>query len=254
MIRNFAALIFLAALALTGAHSGNAQTVAEQYLVQLTNQHRAEHGLAPLTWDAALATAARTHAMRVMREPSVEHQYAGEPDLTARASQAGAHFSTVAENLAGGNGTLASIDRAWMESPTHRANILDPHLTTIGIAVVPSGGTFYAVEDFARQTPTLRPSDIEKRVNELLRANGIHPNTDRAALADARTNCALPNEITGHPRLVMQWDGADLNQLPTAVLQQMPTARSGTVAIGACPGQNPANDGFTTYHVAVLLY
>ena len=95
------------------------------------------------------------------------------------------------------------------------------------------------MEDFARQIPALRPGDIEKQVNELLRANGIRPNTDRAALADARSNCALPNEITGHPKLVMQWDGADLNQLPAAVLQQMPTARSGTVAIGACPGSGP---------------
>jgi Cysteine-rich secretory protein family len=254
MIRNFVTLIFLAAIALTGALPGNAQTVAEQYLVQLANQHRAEHGLAPLVWDSALASAARTHALRVMRETSVEHQYAGEPDLTARASRAGAHFSTVAENLAGTASDIVTIDRSWMASPTHRANILDPQLTSIGIAVLTNRNGFYAVQDFARQTPSLRPGDIEQQVSELLRASGIRPNTDRAAMADARTNCALPTEITGHPKLVVQWDGADLNQLPTAVLQQMPSARSHTAAIGACPGQNPSNDGFTTYHVAVLLY
>jgi len=75
----------------------------------------------------------------------------------------------------------------------------------------------------------------------------------RAARENARRTCRDPNGTTGYPVLVMQWDGADLNQLPATLLQQMPTARQHTAAVGACPSTHQ-QEGFTTYHVAVLMY
>src|SRR5271154_1229281 len=81
MHRTLTILLCLATL-LPAAPAQQGATVAEQYLLQLTNQHRAEQGLAPLTWDPALARAARAHAQRISREPGpAEHQYSGEPDL-----------------------------------------------------------------------------------------------------------------------------------------------------------------------------
>ena len=251
MNRTIATLLLLAASALP-AH---AQTVAEQYLVQLANQHRAERGLAPLVWDAALASAAHTHALRVLRDPAaIEHQYPGEPDLTTRASQAGAHFSTVAENLAGSASNVVEIDRSWMASPTHRANILNPSLTSIGIAILPSHGAFYAVEDFSRATPTLGRDDIEQRVLELLRTNGVHTDPNTADHTDARATCVRQSEAVGHPRLVIQWDGPDLENIPATVFQQVPNAAHLTAAVGACPSPRHTSEGFSTYRVAILLY
>src|SRR5882757_5005783 len=78
------------------------QSATEQALVDLANKSRAEHSLKPLSWDPALAKAARAHLVLVVQHPGIpEHQYPGEPDLIARAGNAGAHFSTVAENIAG---------------------------------------------------------------------------------------------------------------------------------------------------------
>ncbi len=57
----------------------------------------------------------------------------------------------------------------------------------------------------------------------------------------------------GTPKLVIQWDGADISHLPDAVLQQLDKTQYKSAAVGACPGRQP-NQQFTTYHIAVLLY
>jgi hypothetical protein len=245
-----AALPILLILALLApiAHS---QTPPEQTLLDLTNQSRAEHHLPPLAWDPVLARAALLHAQRVAIESgSVEHQYPSEPDLLTRAVQAGSHFSTVSENVAGRATTPADIFHAWMNSPTHRANILDPHLNVAGIAVVQNHGLLYAVEDFARITPTLAPSEIERRVTQLLRDHGLAPAPSNA---DARATCPMPTGNAGHPTLVIQWDGSNLADIPATVLHQLPNPTTHTAAVASCPSQRH-DQPFTTYRVVILIY
>src|ERR1035437_6481251 len=69
-------------------------------IVLLANQARAQAGARPLKWDAALAAAARQHCLLMAANRSISHQYAGEPDVSARAKQSGAHFSLIEENVA----------------------------------------------------------------------------------------------------------------------------------------------------------
>jgi Cysteine-rich secretory protein family len=245
-------LLFLAA-------SANAQNVAEQYLLRQTNQHRAEHHLAPLAWDPALARAARAHALRIVQEVNrrpgpAEHQYPGEPALLARASEAGAHFSTISENVAGNGQSAAEFDVAWMNSPAHRGNILDPRLTAIGIAVVQSRGLLYAVQDFARNVPDLTPGNAQALAEQALLSHGIRLEPSAQARQDARHACTSQSAIApSEPALLMQWEGPDLNQLPATILPQLHAGRSRTVAIAACPSTRPSQ-GFTTYHIAILIY
>jgi uncharacterized protein YkwD len=244
---------------LTASANAKAQNVAEQYLLQQTNQHRAEHRLAPLAWDPALARAAHTHALRIVQEVSrrpgpAEHQYPGEPPLLTRASQAGAHFSTISENVAGHGQTAADFDVAWMNSPVHRANILDPHLTAIGIAVLQSGGLLYAVQDFARNVPDLTSSNAQARAEQALLSHGIHLEPGRQAREDARHACNSQSAVApSEPALLMQWEGSDLNELPATVLPQLHAGRTRTVAIASC-SPTRASQGFTTYRIAILIY
>jgi hypothetical protein len=227
---------------------------AEQTFLQLANQRRAEQGLAPLAWDAALARAARAHALRMAREPGeTQHQYPGEPDVITRASQAGAHFSTVSENIAAARASVETIERAWMNSPVHRANILDQRVNVAGIAVIENRGTLYAVEDFARSVPVLGRNEVESRVQELLRNQGIRSAESNESKADARRSCETQSSAAPNSILIMQWDGPDLTQLPGTLLQQMPQARNHTAAVGACPSKR-TGEGFTTYRIAVLMY
>jgi hypothetical protein len=244
---------FICGAAQTFAQQG--ATAAEQSLLRWTNQHRAEHSLPPLAWDAALARAAHAHALVIAENPGpAEHQYPGEPDLKTRTSSAGAHFSAVSENVAGHATAPIEFDHAWMNSPVHRANILDPNLTAVGIAVVQGNGLLYAVEDFSHTVRTASgSSQAEQQAEQALRQHGLRIATSPDSRTDAREICVNPSSTAGHPLLIMQWDGADLTQLPAQVLQAMPSVREHTVAVGACPSTHP-QPGFTTFHVAVLMF
>src|ERR1700678_1314740 len=146
---------------------------AEQSLFQLANQARAAHNLPPLHWDNALAQAAQAHLQRVVHEQGEYlHQYPGEPDLMTRGASAGAHFATIAENIGGRGESPADLQKIWMTTPTHRANLLDPNLNVVGIATIEQGGLLYAVEDFARNVPVPQGDEIEKRVAQLLQEHG----------------------------------------------------------------------------------
>jgi len=222
----------------------------EQALLQLANQTRAEHHLPPLRWDSALAIAARNHLRWVIRNPELLHQYPGEPDLATRGANAGARFSTISENIAGHGQTPAALHQIWMTTPTHRANLLDPNLNAIGIAVVENQGLLFAVQDFGRTVPALTPESVEHQIQKLLQAQGFPPAPSNE---DARKTCTMSQGQAGTPKLVIQWDGSDIAHLPDAVLQNLDKTKYTSAAVGACPGRQP-NPQFTSYHIAVLLY
>jgi uncharacterized protein YkwD len=191
------------ALLLAVAHPTFAQSNAERILFQMTNQARAQHNLPSLHWDPTLAQAALAHAQWVIHEPNdLKHQYPGEPDLPSRAAQAHAHFTSVSENLARGNVSPAELHRVWMTSPTHRANILDPNLNSVGIALLEYRGFLYAVEDFSRTASPLQRSTIEARLTQLLQSHGIAPASSNED-EDARKTCEQPSASYGSPRLVI---------------------------------------------------
>src|SRR6202451_3588824 len=100
------------------------QQPAEQQVMDLANQDRAQQGLPPLKWDPALAHAAAAHAQMMAGQSELSHQYPGEPDLAARCGAAGAHFRTIEENVALAP-TPQALEQEWMHSPPHRANILN---------------------------------------------------------------------------------------------------------------------------------
>ena len=62
----------------------------------------------------------------------------------------GCHATEVAENLAAGNFSASGMVAAWMNSPGHRANILDSRLNRIGVAAVYARGRWNVVADFTR--------------------------------------------------------------------------------------------------------
>ncbi len=230
-------------------------TVAEQYLLQMANRHRAELHLPPLVWDAALARAAQDHATLIAQSPGPAlHRYPGEPDTLTRAANAGAHFSTIAENVAGNGNTTVEIESAWMHSPVHRANILDPNLNAVGISVVQSRGLLFAVEDFSRSVQPLASSQVEQQALALFRAHGLQPNPDRAAQQDARRSCLNESAtLPSAPSLILHWEGPDLTQLADTIREQLPQPHDHSVAVGSCPATK-TTPGFTTFHLAVLIY
>jgi hypothetical protein len=228
-----------------------AQQPAEQQIMDLANADRAQQGLAPLKWDPALAQAASEHAQLMAQQPELSHQYPGEQDLAARCGVAGAHFRSIAENIALASSPEA-VEKEWMNSAPHRANILNPAMNTIGVGLVKRGGNYYAVVDFADGVAQLGPEQIEQKIGALLQQRGLQP----AGMAqDARQTCEMEHGSAGGsaPRFVMRWEGTDLSRLPEVLEQKIATHQYRKAAVGACDSGNPSQ-GFTTYKLAVMLY
>jgi hypothetical protein len=236
-----------------------AQESAEQQVLELANADRAQQGIPPLKWDPALAQAASDHAELMAQQAALSHQYPGEADLVARAGAAGAHFRSIAENVALAPSPQA-LEKEWMNSAPHRANLLNPAMNVIGVGLVKKGGNYYAVEDFADGVAQLGSEQIEQKVGALLQQRGLQVDgqTDGKAAGqtqDARQTCEMDHGTAGGsaPRFVMRWEGSDLSRLPDVLEQKIASKQYHRAAVGACDSGNPSQ-GFTTYKVAVLLY
>jgi uncharacterized protein YkwD len=121
----------------------------EAVLLRAVNRERQSMGLSALRWDEALATAAQQHANSMAKQGAVSHMLPGEPSLPGRATRAGAHFTSLSENVVEADDVQAA-HTAFMHSPSHRANILDDEMNSVGIGVAERGGQVYVVEDFSK--------------------------------------------------------------------------------------------------------
>jgi len=233
---------------------GAADTHAQAaQIFALANQARAQAGVPPLQWDAALAAAALAHCRRMAAEGPIAHRYGGEPDVSGRAAQAGAHFSVIEENVAIGPSAQA-IHQEWMQSPGHRENLLSPDVDHAGVGVVFARGLFYAVADYSRAVQPLSAAQVEERVAALMRPSGVTILADHAA---ARMACATdegwPRNAGPVPGFIMRWQDADLSRLPQALVDKLASGRYVQAAVGSCPAQ-VTEGSFSAYRVAVLLY
>ncbi|MDE1162112.1 MAG: CAP domain-containing protein [Acidobacteriaceae bacterium] len=248
-IRALIGVVLLAGLAL----SAEAQrTVSERYLFQAVNAERTQVGLQPLRWDDTLYRAAENHAREMAERRSISHQYAGEPDLSARGRLVGAHFSTIAENVAMAP-TAVRIHEAWMNSPHHRENILDSRVDAVAIRVLERDGELYAVEDFERTVKNLSLEEQEQQVAALV----SQANQDVLLLpdaADARATCAMQSGYSGsrEPWFVMRFTAGDLTRLPDQLKAKLASGQFRQAEVGACPAHGAGE--FTAFQIAVLLY
>lgn len=111
----------------------------EQEVIRLVNEERAKAGLKALTEDWELSRVARyksqdMHDLRYFSHTSPTY---GSPFDMMKAF--GIRYRTAGENIAMGYRTPAAVVQGWMNSPGHRANILNASYTKIGVGYVASG-------------------------------------------------------------------------------------------------------------------
>jgi len=108
----------------------------------LVNETRANEGVDPLTWDQGLESTSSVRAEEC--SSSFSHTRPnGSPWYTVDSQIMGG------ENLAFGFNDAGSAVDAWMDSPTHRDNVLYPDFTKIAISVyVSDDGTYYWAQEF----------------------------------------------------------------------------------------------------------
>jgi uncharacterized YkwD family protein len=110
----------------------------EQHILNAVNAERAKAGLGPLRIDMRLVATARQKSQDMITNRYFAHQspVLGSPFDQMR--RAGITYRIAGENIAG-NSSAAGAMQAWMQSPGHRANILNPNFTHIGIGTVAGG-------------------------------------------------------------------------------------------------------------------
>ncbi|WP_439817928.1 CAP domain-containing protein [Zavarzinia sp. CC-PAN008] len=125
--------------------------------IELANRDRAANGLTPLRPDPVLNRAAQAHAEDMLARGYFAHRAPDGGTLRDRfAAAGGTTWSRLAENIATCDGCpdplgarrLAQVQDGWMNSPGHRANILNPQLDLIGYGLAVAGRRSYAVQVF----------------------------------------------------------------------------------------------------------
>ena len=140
------------ALALAATAGAAVRTSSTTGLLQAVNRARVTYGLKPLRIDSTLVRAARSHSLSMLRG-----NYFAHGAFHNRMVAFHVVGPTAGENLAWGNGVYAQpaeIVQEWLASPEHRANLLRPGFTRIGIGIVSgtflgNGGAAVVTADFA---------------------------------------------------------------------------------------------------------
>lgn len=135
-----AALAVVAPAAPASAHVGTDARLTEFLMAVSINGARAEHGLPPLQFDAAMSDSARTWSAEMASTRTLSH-------TRTLASTVSGTWTAIGENV--GDGVHPpTIQDAFMASPTHRANILG-HYSRMGIGVVVDGaGVVWVTQRF----------------------------------------------------------------------------------------------------------
>jgi uncharacterized protein YkwD len=102
----------------------------ERLVIELTNNERIKRGLRPLTVSTNLQNLSRLKAQNMARSRNLSHGISPLPPG--------------GENIAWNQATAQEVVRSWMNSSGHRANILSPQYSVIGVGVANGNGPYWA--------------------------------------------------------------------------------------------------------------
>jgi uncharacterized protein YkwD len=145
------AAVFGSALAIAAPASAATSTDAsyEAKVVSLTNDARVKNGCAALRTDGKLTAAARAHSADMVQKNTFSHTGSDGSTFIVRIQRAGYAANATGENIAWGYRTPADVVNGWLNSPTHRANILNCASKAVGVGLArKSDGTPYWTQDF----------------------------------------------------------------------------------------------------------
>ncbi|CAM5221248.1 putative YkwD family protein OS=Ureibacillus acetophenoni OX=614649 GN=SAMN05877842_11787 PE=4 SV=1 [Ureibacillus acetophenoni] len=111
----------------------------EKQVVDLTNAERAKAGLKPLEIHTQLMNVAQAKSDDMAKNNYFSHNSPTYGSPFDQMKSAGISYRAAGENIAKGQTTPAQVVQAWMDSPGHRANILNANFTHIGVGYVANG-------------------------------------------------------------------------------------------------------------------
>ena len=114
-------------------------TSFEQEVIRLVNEIRIENGLRPLTYDWELSRVARYKSQDMKDNKYFSHTSPVYGSPFQMMKSFGISYRSAGENIAKGYATPEAVVEGWMNSPGHRANILNSSFTHIGVGYVAEG-------------------------------------------------------------------------------------------------------------------
>ena len=115
----------------------NNTSAFKQQVVDLVNAERAKVGLSALSIMPQAEAAAQIRATEIIS--SFSHTRPNGTSCFTALDEQGAKYMASGENIAAGQATPADVMNSWMNSPGHKANILNPKFTKIGIGYAEGG-------------------------------------------------------------------------------------------------------------------
>ncbi|SMB93507.1 uncharacterized protein, YkwD family [Thermanaeromonas toyohensis ToBE] len=113
----------------------------EQRVVELVNAERLKAGLTPLQVDLDLSRVARLKAEDMRDKNYFSHNSPTYGSFIEMLRRFGIPYRTAGENIAAGYRSPEAVVAAWMASPGHKSNILNPTFTRLGVGYA-SGGSY----------------------------------------------------------------------------------------------------------------
>jgi hypothetical protein len=180
--------------------------VVETAVIEMTNAYRRQNRLGEVRANPVLAKAARAYAAFLAKSGAFSHTADGR-EVGERIKAAGYAWCTVGENLAMhlDSRGFESRDLArksvegWINSPSHKANMLAPHVTEIGVGVVQAPDRdpkFISVQLFARPRSLEYTFQIANASNVAVRYTFSGERHDIAPRMAVTHTACQPGDIT----------------------------------------------------------
>lgn len=171
---------------------GYAINISQQALLDDTNKERAARNLPTLSLNNNLNIAATDKASDMVERDYWSHNTPDGKEPWYFMEQAGYSYSKAAENLAYGFKSSSATVGGWMNSPSHRDNLLDPNLTEVGFGILNAANYQSGGAETIVVAMYGRPSDDGTLVttNGQLLAAGQSP--QRISYIQSLTNGAAP--------------------------------------------------------------
>ena len=136
MLLPYRAKALFVALALGLAVPAPASADSVQSVLAGINSVRAKAGCGPLKLNKQLMATAESHARNMAEDDFFGHRDKSGKGFPARVRAQGYPLSLAAENIAAGQKTPEKAVQAWLDSPSHRKNVMNCKFRETGIAMV----------------------------------------------------------------------------------------------------------------------
>ena len=243
----------------------SSDTAGEQRLFSLINQERVKEGLAPLELDERLSRAARKHTQIMIQNDSLSHQFDTEESLQLRVSDENVRCDHDGENIAL-DSDIEVAHVMLMQSPPHRANILNPQYNAVGIGILKTDELFYITEDFAHVLPNYSEPEsdafAQQAISEYAKSQGV-PAPKRKRLPhlrqmacdlalDDKLESKKASDIPGVTSAVA-WNASDLGKLPSNLKRLLGQPLSSGYSLGVCFAPSVTHPG-GVYWLVMVIY